>query len=227
MLKNATYQEKFQLLSPWMDEIVEEVKKDLKNDHLKKDWGFAKKYLPSKNIQKVTCDDLAAAYRNAIAAEENGEAIGEFIASRWLLKNSEVYQYFEEELSKITKDFSSLEVLSNEQSLRILEEAIVRFGAIKTYLFSVLNSVVFPEEQYQQLGKRAEKQSKEQEAQSAAELQQLSLDQQFKAHEREMARLADKYEKKLQGLQKKYLIDVENLKKQIAQLQKKLNESKV
>jgi hypothetical protein len=45
-----------------------------------------------------------------------------------------------------------------------------------------------------------------------------------KAYEREIARLTDKYEKKLQGLQKKYLFDTEALKKQIATLQRKLNE---
>ena len=42
--------------------------------------------------------------------------------------------------------------------------------------------------------------------------------------ETEMARVKDKYEKKLNGLQKKYQVDVENLKKQIAQLQRKLQE---
>ena len=37
-----------------------------------------------------------------------------------------------------------------------------------------------------------------------------------------MARLTDKYEKKLMGLQKKYQLDQEALKKQLAALQRKL-----
>ncbi len=44
------------------------------------------------------------------------------------------------------------------------------------------------------------------------------------AFEREIARLTDKYEKKLAGLQKKYITDMENFKKQISQLQRKLQD---
>jgi hypothetical protein len=43
-----------------------------------------------------------------------------------------------------------------------------------------------------------------------------------KSFELKMQRLVDKYEKRLSGLEKKYLNDTDILKKQIANLQKKL-----
>ncbi len=52
--------------------------------------------------------------------------------------------------------------------------------------------------------------------------------EQIKRHcEQEVARLTDKYEKKLLGMQKKYAIDTAQLKKQIGMLQKKLEGAKV
>ena len=42
-------------------------------------------------------------------------------------------------------------------------------------------------------------------------------------YDQQITRLTDKYEKKLQGMQKKYIQDIETLKKQITLLQRKLN----
>lgn len=224
MLKNTTYQEKFQMLNDWMESIIETVKRDIKNEHLKKDWNFLKKYFAGKNLNKLTTEDLVQAYRAAIADEENGEAIGEFIVSRWLLKNSEIYQLFEEQLSQITSDFSSLTELDPQQSTKIMEEAIKHFGAPKTYLFAVMNSVVFPEQIFNQLRKKAQEQVKLEATQEEETKEVLLLEDLKKNHEREVLRITDKYEKKLIGLQKKYLIDMDGFKKQIAQLQRKLAE---
>lgn len=225
MYKDATYKEKFADLQEWVPFLIESVKKDLRNEHLKKDLYFVKKFLSSKNIHKVTTEELAEAYQKAIQ-EEKGEEIAEFITSRWLLKNSELYDFFERQLSQINPDFSNLEELSPEQAQGLIEASIDQFGAPQTYLFSVLNSVVFPKEKFQSLKILAQQHQEDsvKEAQQAAE--QLSMEQMRKEFEREMARLTDKYEKKLLGLQKKYLTDVEGLKKQVAQLQRKLQHEK-
>lgn len=95
MYKNATYKEKFADLQEWIPLLVEAVKKDLRNEHLKKDLNFVKKFLSSKNVHKVTIEELAEAYQKAIQEEEQGEELAEFITSRWLLKNSELYEFFE------------------------------------------------------------------------------------------------------------------------------------
>lgn len=224
MLKDTTYQEKFQMLDEWMEEIIDTVKRDLKTEHLKKDWAFFKKYFGEKNINKMSTEDLVQGYRSAIANAENGETIGEFIASRWLLKNTEIYQYFEAQLSSISSDFSSLTQLDLPHATKIMEGSVSQFGALKTYLFSVFNSVVFPESVFTQLRKKAQEQVKHEEKQHEETKGVMLLEDLRKSHERDIARLTDKYEKKLIGMQKKYLIDTEGFKKQIAHLQRKLLE---
>jgi hypothetical protein len=224
MYKDATYKEKYAHLSDWMPSIIEAVKKDLKNEHLKKDFFFIKKFLSSKNMNKVTVEELVQAYSSAIAKEENGEELGEFITARWLFKNSELYDFFERYLSQLTTDFTSLEELDHENSDKLIEASIQQFGASNTYIFSVLNSVVFPQAIFHQLKDRAHQEKTHQQQQQEIVNEKLTLESLEKSFEREIARLVDKYEKKLSGLQKKYLIDTESLKKQIAHLQRKLQE---
>lgn len=226
MLKDASYKEKFQILKSWMPEIAEAVKKELKNEHLKKDWIFAKKYFPGKNLNKITADELSTGYLAAIAEEEKGEEIAEFISNSWLLKNSELYDYFEKELTKVNKDFSAIEKLESTASSKIREGAVAQFGAYHTYLFSVLNSVAFQEEDFNLLNEDAKKESdnkKEVEEDSLNLKMTEDLDKNYKL---QIARLSDKFEKKILGLQKKYTQDTEALKKQIASLQASLNHQK-
>lgn len=226
MYKNATYKEKFADLQEWIPFLVEAVKKDLRNEHLKKDVYFVKKFLSSKNIHKATTDELAQAYQKAIQEEEKGEELAEFITSRWLLKNSELYEFFERQLTQISQDFTALEEIDPMQAQALIDASIQQFGAPHTYLFSVLNSVVFPKEKFQTLRTKA-KQHQDKEAKEAEQVnEQLTTEQMRKEFDREIARLTDKYEKKLAGLQKKYVTDIEVLKKQVSQLQRKLQQEK-
>ncbi|HEY4831138.1 MAG TPA: hypothetical protein VIH61_01055, partial [Waddliaceae bacterium] len=135
MLKETGYQEKIEMLFPWLEEIIEVLKKDLKSEHLKIDKPFCKKYFLGKNPAQVQVKEMAEAYRTDIACGNVG--LGEFIATRWLLKNSDVYGYFEEKLRAITSDFEQLEELPQDLSLSIVKAATLQFGAKKTYLFSV------------------------------------------------------------------------------------------
>jgi hypothetical protein len=222
MYKNATYKEKFADLQEWIPFLIESLKKVLRNEHLKKDVYFVKKFLSSKNIHKITTEELADAYQKAIQEAEQGEELAEFITSRWLLKNSELYEFFESQLSRIDPDFTNLEEIQPVQAQALIDASIRQFGALQTYLFSVLNSVVFPRESFQHLKTQAQQHQEMQEEESRKATEQFTVDQIRKNFELEMTRLTDKYEKKLAGLQKKYINDVENLKKQVAQLQRKL-----
>lgn len=222
MLKNMTHKDKFVLLKKWMPIIVDSVKKDLKNEHLKKDPGFVKRYFPGKNPNKLTAEEVAEAYLDAIEQSENAEELGEFISNRWLLKHSDLYYYFETELSKISPDFNEIEELDKQKSVEILEGAIHQFGTLPTYLFCVMNSVVFPKEVYDDLSGRAAVSVEQAQAEAAAQAEAKSAEQMQRSYELQIARLTDKYEKKLGGLQKKYAVDVDSLKKQIVALQRQL-----
>jgi len=224
MYKNATYKEKFTDLQEWFPLVIDAIKKDLRNEHLKKDVLFVKKYLSSKNIHKVTTEELSEAYQRAVQEQEHGEDLAEFITSRWLLKNSDLYEFFERELTKINPDFGSLEEINPAQAHALIDTAIREFGAPHTYLFSVLNSVVFPKETFQKLKLQAQQHQEKTVEETRKNVEHSNVEQMRKSHEQEIARMADKYEKKLTGMQKKYTTDVDNLKKQVAQLQRKLHE---
>lgn len=224
MLKDSTYKEKFVLLRNWLPNIVTVVKADLRKDHLQQDWMFVKKYFANKNIQKLSIQELAEGYIQAIEQEEKAEEIAEFICHRWLVKNTDLYNYFEEELNKISPEFTELKELSADVSHKLVEHSVKEFGAERTYLFAVMNSVVFPEAVYTQLRKRASEEQVQEEKRSKIVQEKQSVEVLQRSHEQELARVTDRYEKKLLGLQKKYIQDTEALKKQIAALQRKLND---
>lgn len=223
MLKDTTYKEKCFMLKPWMPQIMESVKKDLRNEHLKSDFKFIKKYFASKNINKLTTQDFVEGYLQALEQEEKAEEIAEFITNRWLFKNSDLYEYFETALSRISQDFTQLKEIEAKQSQEIIEGSISRFGAPRTYLFSVMNSVVFPKEIFDKLDKRAMADLKQSEEREEIQKKQLAYESLQQHYEDQIARLTDKYEKKLASMERKYFQDTDALKKQIASLQKKLS----
>jgi hypothetical protein len=155
MLKEATAQEKFTLLNEWLPEIIQEIKKDLKNDHLKNDPKFLKKYI-GKNLQKVEVEDLVKSYSTAVA-EGGMDHLAEFVYQRWLLKNTDIYDYFANQLEKVQEDFTELKEIDANTAKEIAERSCQQFGACKTYCFSVINSVVFPKTIFDDLNNRAKK----------------------------------------------------------------------
>lgn len=220
MLKDTSYQEKIVILSQWLVAIIDLIKKDLKNEHLKKDRIFCKKYFLGKSSNVLKSEEMAPAYRADIA--EGNVGLAEFIATRWLLKNGDIYHYFESELKAYTLDFEMIDELPAELSEKLIEHSIHEFGAQKTYLFSVFNSVVFPEVYYKNLKELAEAESNQEKNQKEEQKKIENQEMQLLSLQKEVAAQSERYEKKLSGLQKKYLQDVDALKKQISHLHKKL-----
>lgn len=222
MKDEMSYKDRLMLLKEWMGEIIDGVKKDLRNEHLKKDYSFAKKYFPGKNINKVESQELASAYLKALQEEEAGEAIAEFIIQHWILRNSELYHFFEENLSKVNPDFTEIKELTPEQAKTIEQAAFHEFGARRTYIFSLLNGVAFSPEHMKKMAEAASKEKIESVKTMQEDNEKRSLEELKSQHALEVSRLTDKYEKKLIGFQKKYAQDTEMLKKQLANLQRKL-----
>lgn len=214
--------EKYSILGEWLPDILETIKKDLRSEHLSRDAKFCKQYLSGKNPQKATISELAEAYRNAINEGSDAESLGEFISNRWLLKHTDVYEFFSEKLSEINPDFTELEEIEAGRAEKIAQEAAAAYGSKLTYLFSVINSVVFPASVFENLRQAAKVEVEKEQAEMAEADAKDSLEKMKHHHEIQIARLTDKYEKKLTGMQKKYVIDTQNLKKQLASLQRKL-----
>lgn len=223
MSTEKTFKEKLLQLSDWMPSIIECVRRDLKNDHLKQDFAFIKAYLGGKNIHKIENEELVEGYLKALKDEEHSERIAEFIAHRWIYRNSEMYQFFEERLSRIDPDFTKIEKIEEKEADKLMEDAVAEFGSLRTYIFALLNAVAFPEPHLAKLALTAHVEKKQAEESFREETEKKTCEELIKAHELEMNRVTDKYEKKLSGFQKKYANDVEMLKKQVAQLQRKLS----
>lgn len=222
MSNEKSFKEKLIHLEDCMPEIIDCVKKDLKSEHLKKDYNFSKKYFPGKNINKLENQEIIQGYSKALREETEAESLAEFIVHHWIFKNSELYHFFEERLSKINPDFTEIKELTNEQATALEKEAFANFGVRKTYIFSQLNGVAFSQDHLKKMALAASKERTETAADAVQEAETRSLDDMKAAHAREIARLTDKYEKKLLGVQKKYTQDVETLKKQLSNLHRKM-----
>ncbi|NGX61935.1 MAG: hypothetical protein K940chlam9_01426 [Chlamydiae bacterium] len=223
MLKETGYQEKFEMVRPWLVEIIHDVKKDLKNEHLKADREFCKRYFLGKSLQQVTLQELADAYYTDV--KEGNVGLGEFISSRWLLKHTDVYYYFEETLNKITPDFDEMDLLPDDVSQTLVDGALKKFGPRLTYLFSVLNSVVFSDAIYEELRMKAEKETEKVRQEEAKKQTNETLESLQSRYARELTAMKDRYEKKFAGMEKKYNKNTETLKKQVRTLHKKLDGS--
>ena len=152
------YTEKLTVLQPCFPSIVETIKKDLKIEHLGADRRFLKRYFSGKKRHKLEVDQLIPAYTTEIA-EVGNEDLAEFICYRWLIKNRDVYEFFAERLASINTDFDKIERIEDKSAKDWIEGAIDSFGVERTYIFSVLNSIVFSDKIFKTLRKRVEKEN--------------------------------------------------------------------
>jgi len=213
-MKEIAYIQKIELLNPFLNEILTEIKKDLKNEHLRKDLAFSQKYFARKSLDKIGVADLKEGYLKALA--EGNEEAGEWIASRWMLKHPEVYQFFADKLTAINPEFDQIEKIVDNEAREILQEAFKEFGARVTYIFSIFNSVAFSELIYEELKKNIDS------SQGQVEEDVVDLDDLKKKYAAIIDKLTEKYEKKLLSLERRYTQDIEGYKKQIAALQRLL-----
>lgn len=207
----------FQALQNWTLEILDAIKKDIRTDHLHTDPVFYRTYFGNRPQNRLTSEEIFAAYEKELL--KGNEDLAEWVVNRWVFKHGDLYKHFAERLSEVNPDFDQIKQLTDEESHRILAGAAESYGAIPTFLFSLLNGVVFPQPILDRLRKAAEVEKVALEKKAKSNAEQESLEKIIAAHQREIARLHDK----ITGVQKKYEKDTEALKKQIKVLQKKIN----
>lgn len=215
-----TCEEKIKLLNPWKEAIIEKVKKELKQDHLSFDRAFVKEYLSGKHPLRASTEELTEAYFQAVSSGR--EDVWERVTTQWILKHGDIYAFFAERLEKINPRFDQIEELTEEQASFLLNEAYEKFDAVAVYIFAVMNCVAFSKERFAQMQNLARQKSKKAEEEKVHAEEQLEREALLRRHTLELQRLSDKYEKKLSGMQKKYVQDTEALKKQLSILQRKL-----
>ena len=99
MLKESTGQQRFEMIQEFLPFIIQIIRKDLRQDHLKRDKDFLKTYFGGKNPNKLSVDDLVTGYTPLL--KEGNDELWEFFSDRWLRKHTEMYYFFEEKLKEL------------------------------------------------------------------------------------------------------------------------------
>ncbi|WP_213357510.1 hypothetical protein [Chlamydiifrater phoenicopteri] len=209
------YTECLKKLSPWFKEIISLVKKDLKQEHLARDVRFVKEFFPGKKFSSLSLDEMSEGYLKVIENSSGEyEELASFIASRWVLKKTEIYDLFFDALSSISSETESIKSIPSNVSEPLIQSALGKFCPIDVYLFSEMNFVVFSPEEKLMLRQKA--------LEGIAGLESCGEEKVSEEILIAVRNCSDRYEKKISGMQKKYLTDIAALKKQISTLQKKL-----
>ena len=208
-----TWAGRFSLLSPWFSDIISDVKRDCKSEHLRLDPVFVRQHFAGTPVQKISLEEMRVVYLQQILAGH--ERLSEFIANRWLFRNMDVYRFFEESLQKISPDFDKIKELTQEQADSLITQAADKFGYEKVFCFVAINDVAVPKEPFERLQRQAlEALSKRQ--------KEIPADDGADAEGRwrsEMDRMKERHEKKIAEMTKKHQQEVQRFQKEIEKLQ--------
>ncbi len=204
----------FLSLQNWTTDVLNAIKKDIKSEHLGSNLAFYKTYFGNRPQNRLTTEEIFKAYDEEL--KKGNQELAEWVVNRWVFKNGDLYQIFAERLSEINPEFDQIQSISEEESAKVLAGTVEAFGAIPTFLFVLLNGVVFPESVREKLRGLAEAERSANEKKGEEAAGKEDLEKRIAAQTREIARLEDK----IVGVQKKYERDTLALKKQIRALQK-------
>lgn len=151
--QQQSYAEKFALLEPFHTLIFTDIKKELRDEHLRTDRGFYKRNFAPKELKALTVDDFMRVYPKYIA--DGFEELSDFIANRWLLRHLDIYNFYEARLQKYSQDFDKIQELEKPFAEQLLKDSVAAFGAKNSYIFAVLNSVAFPQDLFNELRSHA------------------------------------------------------------------------
>jgi hypothetical protein len=210
----------FTYVQPWLEQILQSIKKDLKTDHLQVDKSFYKTHFGSRALNKLTIEEIFHAYEKELLA--GNQELSEWVVNRWVFKHGDIYRYFADRLSAINPQFQEIKSISDAEAENVLSGAVTAFGFVATYIFSRLNGVVFSDAVFERLHQAALKETETKKEQQEQKCAEESLEQIQARHQRELSRLYEKYEDKLAGVLRKYTQDTEALKKQIRALQQRV-----
>lgn len=220
MVKTISYQEKMEKVAEWIPQILEEIKRDIKREHLRKVPLFSQRFFSGKNIASVTTEEIIEVYTTLLKRGES--QLFDQVCYFWQVKHPEIYPFFQSKLSTLSEDVSTITEIDDTLAKEIIDQAVAEFGAVNTYLFAYFYEVAFSEAIYEALRERAlvethtlrAQQNQEEEARDCALLRAQ--------HERILVRMREKYEKKLAALEDKYHTDIGRLRQELALLRQEV-----
>lgn len=212
----------FQFLQPWVPQILNVIKKEIKTEHLPNSPVFYRAHFGSKPLNRLTTEEICAAYEKELLG--GNQELVEWVINRWVFKHGDMYNHFAQRLTEIHPNFEEIKQITEGQAEYILDGAKEVFGPVNLYLFSVLNGVVFPEVIITRLKAAAEEAALL--AQQSGQPKTETLEEMVARYQKEIVRIEEKCDHKIAGVMKKYTTDIEALKKQVRSLQQRLNTCK-
>lgn len=214
-----TWAGRFSLLTPWFFDIMNAVKRDCKNEHLRLNPAFVREHFSGMPVHRITIDEMRAVYLRLILA--GNDQLAEFISNRWLFRNMELYNFFEQALSEVSPEFEKISELTEEQAEKLIRESTEKFGCESVFCFVALNDVVIPQDVFNRLQRES--------VESLAKRQKAAEDQGGSPEERlrqEVERLKDRQEKKIQEMTKRHQQELQRLNAEMAKLKEAVSQLK-
>lgn len=217
MIAESTYSRKFTLLECFSEEIFNCIKKEIKREISTKGSPLQRK-LDIQSVKETQA--MNELFLKNIVVEKD-EELGEWVASAWINRHGEIFQCFHEHLIKISSNYEELTEIPAAAESSLIQESIAKFGALNVYIFSILNSVVISLKKMEELKvlaqKEVENKKEEKEVVPAVSVEELQ-----KKFEEQMQKVLEKQEKRILGITERHQMEVAGYRKQISQLQKKL-----
>lgn len=214
-IDRKTWAGRYSLLTPWFFDIMNVVKKDCKNEHLKLNPGFVREHFSGMPLHRITIEEMRAVYLRLILG--GNDQLAEFVSNRWLFRNMELYNFFEQALSEVSPDFEKIPELTQEQAEKLIQQASEKFGCENVFCFVVVNEVVIPQDVFNKLQRQA--------VEALAKRQKEEEDGECTSQDKwrqEIERLKERQEKKIQEMIKRQQQEVQRLNSEIAKLKEAL-----
>lgn len=217
MIAESIYSRKFALLEAFSEEIFTGIKKEIKREITTKGSPLQRK-LGIFSV-KETKEMMELFLKNIIV--EKDEEVGEWVASAWINRHGDIFQCFHEHLIKVTPQYDELTEIPAAAENALVQDSVMEFGALDVYIFCILNSVVISAKKIEELKILAQKEV-ENKKEEKVKVPETSLEDAQKKFEEQMQKILEKQEKRILGITERYQMEIAGYRKQISQLQKKL-----
>lgn len=216
VIDRKTWSGRFSLLTPWFSDIIELIKRDCKNEHLRLNPQFVREHFAGLPMHRINLEEMRSVYLRLILA--GNDPLAEFIANRWLFRNMELYGFFEKALSEVSPEFEKIQEIPEDKAETIIQTACERHGPEVVFCFVVINDVVISQEILERLQRQAVESLARRQKESDGESQ--SVEERLR---KEIDRMKDRQEKKIQEMTKKHQQEVHRLFAEINALKAQLS----
>lgn len=219
MIEESVYSKKFARLEPVSEVIFNGIKKEIKKEMTVKGSSLQRK-LGIFSIKEPK--EMRELFLKNIVSLADDE-LGEWVASAWINRHGEIFQCFHEHLIKVSEKYDELTTIPPVQEEALMKDVLMKFGALNVYVFCVLNSVVISAENLYKLEVLAQEELKSKKvAEETISESSVSVEELQKKFEEQMQKVLEKQEKKFLGITERHQMEIAGYRKQISQLQKKL-----